>query len=274
MRFPNNLLKTVFYCFSPDEPDRPARGTGFFIRSDCREYKEDKRSHVYAVTNKHMVVGKDGKQKNTGLRVNTAQGVTQDWDYGVDDWVTFKDDRHDIAVLPLESEKKVDASPLGAILENAFLTKEMESDFRIGVGTDVMFTGRFRMHEGKPLNKPVARFGHIALYPETTVVGYDVYLIEGHSVIGFSGSPVFAYHPPIKQIIDPKRPEEKPKPFPPKLLGVLSSHWGKQDDTINHGIVGVVPTYRVLELIHDSGDARIAKTKKQDHEYFSKLPIG
>lgn len=70
----------------------------------------------------------------------------------------------------------------------------------IGPGDDVARLGRFITHDGRQRNKPLARFGNIAMMhdnaepieiaPGRHQVGL---LVECRSLSAFSGSPVFVY---------------------------------------------------------------------------------
>jgi hypothetical protein len=85
--------------------------------------------------------------------------------------------------------------------------------FDIGPGDDVFVVGRFINREGKQKNIPSVRFGNIAQMPGEPLFLDDgkeleCFLIEGRSISGFSGSPVFIH-------ISPEAPEFPE--FPPNL---------------------------------------------------------
>jgi hypothetical protein len=71
-------------------------------------------------------------------------------------------------------------------------------DFRIGIGDTVAMLGSLIGHDGKVRNSPIARFGTIAMMPGDKIknlfgADQETYLVECHSIPGFSGSPVFLF---------------------------------------------------------------------------------
>ena len=67
-----------------------------------------------------------------------------------------------------------------------------------GPGEEVVMLGRFLGYDGTEENKPVARFGNLAMAPTVPIKhpwGFTQpsFLIECRSVSGYSGSPVFIY---------------------------------------------------------------------------------
>lgn len=94
------------------------------------------------------------------------------------------------------------------------------------VGDEVSTVGLYTSHYGQMKNLPVVRIGHIALMPGEPVLthrGYAVaYLIEGKSIAGLSGSPVFANIPTTRVSTTGKLEyATEPKPVP---IGMVTGY--------------------------------------------------
>jgi hypothetical protein len=178
--------------------------------------------------------------------------------------------------------------PVSFVPEERFLSKEMYSALGIGPGSDAFLVGRFVNSEGKQQNTPCLRFGNVALEPGNDPIehpnGYrqESFLVEVHSIGGFSGSPVFVIlHPHDWQLLDSslKRLHHVNGPW---LLGV---DWGHMDDwypvkledrrtkhkdaigvTHNTGMAYVVPAWKLSDLLH-SEELKMQRKKIVDqHE--------
>ena len=140
--------------------------------------------------------------------------------------------------------------------------------------------GRFLKHDGKQTNHPVLRFGNIAMMPtmiEHPAFGIkqESFLVEVHSISGFSGSPVVA-----RVRVD----EAGFHGWKYKLLGVNWGHW-----TVKHGKVltddpedadielhmrmaMVIPTWRLRELLY--APERVEARLEGDREQQARLDEG
>ena len=273
MRFPNRMLRSVVYMTYPLTDE--STSTGFLLKKPCSKFEG--RSHAFVVTNRHVVEKEDETTAPTAIKLNTASGKTLSLPFVFADW--HLSDENDLAVLPLLGSTEAPGHLLSAVSSNYLLTEELLSEFGVGAGTEVFFTGRFAQHEGSPLNTPVARFGHISLFPETKVENEGVYLIEGLAIKGFSGSPVWAYHRPGNHFKDPKNPTDSAKDMPPRLLGIVKAHWDegnqkkkkgkKEDKAYNYGMLAVVPAHAISEFIKDK---QFDHFLEDDHKDWSKLP--
>jgi hypothetical protein len=152
-------------------------------------------------------------------------------------------------------------------------------------GDETYTVGRFINHEGKQQNTPCVRFGNIAMMPlepirmKYSAVGQECFLIEAHSLGGFSGSPVFVALTP-----SPFREDEKVRELSSGngyLLGVACGHsfdWErtKESDrnsptedgrgiTLNTGLMCVIPAWRLRDLLHSPAliSERAAEFKKR-----------
>jgi hypothetical protein len=155
------------------------------------------------------------------------------------------------------------------------LTKEVMERLKVGPGDDTFLVGRFVYADGGVRNHPSVRFGQIAMNPgEPLKTGdgrsQESFLVETHSIGGYSGSPVFVlFHPNALRATDDGTgfltPDKARGEQMVHLLGVDWGHlptkwtpikkrngeehlegWGIQQ---NSGMMGVVPAWYVQELL-------------------------
>jgi len=149
------------------------------------------------------------------------------------------------------------------------LTDEYITANNIGCGDEVHICGLLTRHFGVTRNVPIVRTGNIAAMPEEPVdLGtygkHYVYLIEGRSIGGLSGSPVFLTPPPFRIIDDGIRQTTGQRVE--YLLGIniglfeVMAHADRIPDTpldrreafletMSAGIAVVVPIQRVVEIL-------------------------
>jgi hypothetical protein len=191
--------------------------------------------------------------------------------------------------------------PLGALPEREYLyleppgllTEAELQGFGVGPGDDCVMVGRYINHKGEQLDRPVARFGNLAMMPAPAWQperSFDQlsFLVDMRSHAGFSGSPVFVYY----QSIGPRGSYE-PGDAPPGydlleqewsgviakmwLLGIDWGHLPVWDEVVdehkqkigrvctNSGIAGVVPAWKLARLLEDQRRAR----EESERELFS-----
>ncbi len=242
--------------------------------------------HIYAVTNRHLVDGSQDGQFWTIRLTRKAGGidciVTQK-----DDWL-LHEDGDDVAILRLGLK---DGLKWWAVPTEMFLDKEGVEAYGIGYGDDVFLVGRLISQSGVEKNTPVARFGTIALGADPDEpIQYrereqEAFLVECHSISGFSGSPVFVMTDRLlvgerlQKVLGwekKKSPVKESPPNPsgmtvtltsrdgrigPYLLGIDFGHiplrspvYDKKRKTdfevqTNTGIAGVVPVWKITELL-------------------------
>jgi hypothetical protein len=86
------------------------------------------------------------------------------------------------------------------------------------VGDEVFMIGRFMARDESGLNAPIARFGHLAssgveiIKQDRGGFPQESFLVEVHSISGFSGSPIFV-----------RIPTNRVKPIPNEQGGQLDS---------------------------------------------------
>ena len=202
-RIPDSALKLVVYLY-PSEADAEdgvqIGGTGFLVVIPI-PYVQPAFAHLHCVvTNAHVI--------DHGSMV-VRQGA---------EWFRHPDG-DDIAICPIGMEPKF--HKFKSMHPNMFLTKEIMAIFDVGPGDDVFIVGRFINREGKQKNIPSVRFGNIAQMPGEPLIldgkEQECFLIEGRSIPGFSGSPVFI------QIV-PEAPEFPEFPAKSKTMRTKTIH--------------------------------------------------
>jgi len=277
-----NVLDCVFYVY-PDvasaEQAKEAGGTGFFVGIPL---ESSLRNMVYAVTNRHCI---ERSGPRVVLRVNKAAGELDFIPTQPSDW-RFHPDGLDIAAMPIILSPGYQYNFIG--VQPFFLTQQKVSARAIGPGDDVFMVGRFIGHDGKQGNLPTARFGNIARMNSEPLedkngVSQDSFLVEIRSMPGYSGSPVFVYI----NVLAPRPPDFGELQLTtynhpmhgPWLLGIDWSHLSnfhpvlKEDRRtkkepqewveINTGMAGVIPAWRIQELLN-SEEFRMQRKEKDD----------
>jgi hypothetical protein len=258
LRIGDEFLECVVYIY-PDEKaaecGKEAGGSGFLVNFP-RQKEEANR--IFVVTNRHVIEDLEAPV----IRVNRADGSSKPIATNKNRWRVHPDD-DDIAAIEfhqLSSEHSFRWVDIRTALPAA-----ATQDFRIGIGDTVAMLGRLIGHDGKVRNSPIARFGTIAMMPGDKIknsfgADQETYLVECHSIPGFSGSPVFLFLNSTTRSIGG---------FPlvgigPWLLGidwyhannlervrdesgkVLESGWFVKANT---GIAGVIPSTKIQELL-------------------------
>jgi hypothetical protein len=232
---------------------------------------------LYVVTNWHVI-----RKGFRAVRFNTLEGLIDAVE--LTSWAC-----HPTADLAIHRVPDNLAYKYKYVPYNIMLTPGDVAYLDIGVGDDVVSVGRF-VHVGKQSNRPVARFGHIAMMPfEDEPIAVEHYfddhpkivrrkevsfLVESLTIPGYSGSPVFLRVPPweLREAQEgtfrrelARRFFDQPGNPAMELLGVS---WGwiyGQDEEVplkvggreckadlrpNTGMMGVVPSWKLLELLN------------------------
>jgi trypsin-like peptidase len=264
-----NVLQCVFYVYpSRDaaEAGKAAGGTGFLagVPLEINSYV----NQLYAVTNRHVITHCGSE---VVLRVNQANGRRDFISTRNRDWI-FHPDGLDVAVHPVVLSPDYQYNFVGTSL--FFLTPQIVRVRRIGPGDDVFMVGRFVGQDGTHGNLPTARFGHIGRMNAEPIkdgdgVEQDSFLVEMRSIPGYSGSPIFVYINPTlarpPSFMTPHMHQYNQAQHGPWLLGIDWSHLtsfrpvlnsNKRDKAdppqwveINSGMAGVIPAWRIQELL-------------------------
>jgi len=234
----------------------PAAGDGWLARGKC---PDDRLCHTYAVSNRHVVQGHSPlKPSAPVIRLNKHDGKYDVIPFKLEDWTCS--DEHDLAVTP------IDPSRHKCIFINTDMavTHSTMAECDIGLGDEVFMVGRFVNHEGEQRNIPAMRWGHIAMMPYEPVYHpsnesgrQESFLVEIHTIPGYSGSPVFVRPFPVQKLDVQLPTGDAPPSMSYKSLGhgpwLLGVEWGAintHNQDLNSGMSGVVPTWHLLDLLN------------------------
>jgi hypothetical protein len=263
-----DYLECVVYLYTSVEAAEVSGaggGTGFIV---AVKSGMDDHHYCYIVTNSHVI--KEGM--SPVVRLTTRKGGNEILDLLPSDW-THHPDGDDLAACPIDITLGTHKFA-GIMIHNNAVTKEKLDGVNewITVGNDVFMCGRFKNHEGKYTNTPSARFGNIAMLPQEPIRherGHDQesYLVEMRSLSGFSGSPVFVYTSKPHLYRDPDTEKVNTVWQHNAFVHFLGVDWCHIHDyervrdadgskipegwkvKNNSGMAGVIPAWKVIELI-------------------------
>ncbi len=265
------ILEHIVYLY-PDRLEADAGsehgGSGFVLAmlSDQAEsnYYLREMVHLYVVTNKHII-----ENGFHSIRFNTSDGKHDVLNTSEEEWK--RDESNDLAVFLLP--QSMDTSSDAEILMTPYpfdriVTPELVEAGDLGIGSEVMYVGRFVGHGGRARNIPSVRFGTISMMPdENDPVNQGSglkskpqvsFLVETRSRSGYSGSPVFFHTGPRlgRQKLHPGRhlvllgvdwghiPERIPLMDPGGHL-----HGSKWFVEVHAGMMGVVPGWKLRDFL-------------------------
>lgn len=288
-RIDDYILNCVIYLYPTVESARNSLnvgGSGFIVGVQSKARPET--FFTYAVTNAHVV-----NNGCTVVRVNKKDGTFDVIELADTQWIRHPN-ADDLAIASIvldQNQHKLDFW----VGDSFLITKEKIEELKIGIGDEAFIVGRFQLADGKIQNTPTVRLGHIAQMPiEPHLTEYQLqqegFLVECHSISGFSGSPVFVYIPPFAP-----RPNTDvisavwhrlllgvdwghlPIPENVKRWNADSGEWEKQKNlkvVANSAMMGVVPAWKLRELldmsqfmkVRDNQDKQWEKEKKPASE--------
>ncbi len=215
----------------------------------------------HAVTAKHVVRWIDGQRFLIGLNFKDGKAG---WFSSDMKWWYHPTDEVDAAVTVFTPTSRFD---IEYIPETAFVTEETISKYQIGIGDEIAIIGLFTRFYGKTKHIPIVRGGNIAMMPSEKLpqtdgekdCEMDVYLVEGRSIGGLSGSPVFVRH--TVHVGSLAASDGKPQTLSglghSHFLGLMRGHWdlpvslqGEQAEAVNMGVSIVVPAKKILEVLY------------------------
>jgi hypothetical protein len=212
-------------------------------------------------------VAEDIKDNPPYILVNGVDGrPTHITNFGPQWFYHPTDANADVAILEIAEQSNVDnlAVPTGD-----FVTQlDVETRESVDIGDEVFVTGLFTPAPGQNRNMPLVRHGNVAMIPDEqiqTELGFsDVYLVEGRSIGGLSGSPAFVRRTETFKIVNDGRVSEVWCPGPFKLLGLMHGHWEIRESDINNpliqhdrkhgvnlGIAIVTPASKILDILNE-----------------------
>jgi hypothetical protein len=239
-------------------------GSGFLVGVNCKT-NPAYYVHLYIVTNEHVA------RSCSVARLTNEKDEIEIKDGSFDaDWVAHPD-RDDVAVRSLGLVSQRDYWYMNT---DALLTRDALREEGIGPGDDCFMVGRYINHEGEQFDRPVVRFGNLAMLPEKIRQGdrafdQESFLVDMRSVVGFSGSMVIVYYElpgPRKWempdgrsygAVDERRLSGRAESW--WLLGIDWGHLSVLEDIIEDGkkkrvkvkssMAGVVPAWKLRELL-------------------------
>ena len=268
MRVPDRLLTSVgFVSLASPEPEY--LGTAFIVGVAGKWGN----AYTHAVTAKHVADSVDGQSYLIGVNFKDGEmgwfGSSLKW------WShPTESDTVDVAVTVFTPTPRMDVE---YISETVFATDKRIKQYNIGVGDEVNVVGLFTGFSGSQKHIPVVRTGNIAMMPsdKLPVNGgeTEVYLVEGRSIGGLSGSPVFVRHTvSIPGVAATGEPQQISGVSQLHFLGLMHGHWDlkigtdvMQAEAVNMGIAIVIPAQKILEVLYHP--ELVALRAEQDEKF-------
>jgi hypothetical protein len=292
---PSLLGSSIFLYGSEDDARAGANWGGSGVLVGIRSKANPSRTHLYAVTNDHVVT----QAGCTVVRLVKRDGEPYVLPDG--EWVPHPDG-DDLAIRPL-----------GAVADNEYWYVNaglllMPRDLgpkAVGPGDDCLMVGRYINQEFEQFDRPVVRFGNLAMLPELVhqrerSFDQESFLVDMRSHAGFSGSPVFVYYEDLgwrdlPELVEPPKTGDAFKDLQAEtealkervagrhLSGVMGKHWllgiewghlpvwgDVHDGTgpfarmqVSSGMAGVVPAWKLVELLFQKG-VEMARDKAEE----------
>ena len=265
MRIPDRLLKCVGFV-SRYEPDIEGGshirfgGTAFIVGV----LMEGNVGLAHLVTARHVANAIEPGE--TVIAMNDKDGMPLFLRTGPQKWFYHptEKDSVDVAVMPFGSPRFKEYD-IEWIPEEIFATDKRIAEFEIGLGDELVIIGLFTRFYGQAELTPLVRTGNIAMMsgdklPIRDFGEMEAYLVEGRSIGGLSGSPVFVRNTvkmPV-QTADGKLAHISGL-GQAHLLGLVHGHWDlpvsfsatEQAEAVNMGVSIIVPAKKILETLHN-----------------------
>ena len=196
MRIPDRLLKCVGFVsrYEPDDEGGSRLrfgGTAFIVGV----LMDGNVGLAHIVTAKHVAEAIEPGE--AVITMNAKDGMSLSLRTGSQKWFFHPTERDsvDVAVMPFGSPR-FNEYDIEWIPEEVFATDQRIADFEIGLGDELFIIGLFTRFFGRTTLTPIVRTGNIAMMSKDRlpIQGFgemEVYLAEGRSIGGLSGSPVF-----------------------------------------------------------------------------------
>lgn len=258
MRVSDDLLKCVGFVSRQVDPLQ-YRGTAFIVTVAAG----GSYSVAHLVTAKHVAI--ELRAGESVIAFNGKDGAPRFAQIADAPWFFHptEPDSVDVAIMPfaIPNTDDYDISP---VPERLFTTDSRISEFRIGLGDEVVSVGLFTPFFGTTRLTPIVRTGNIAMMPRDRQLisnfGHvEAYLIDGQSIGGLSGSPVFCRNTLAMPTMDQEKRVGRISGYGAlHLLGLVHGHYdlptsfadGERSAPANTGISIVVPAKKILEVLH------------------------
>jgi hypothetical protein len=258
MRIADEIIKSVGFVSCDTDPLNYA-GTAFVVQVPFDEHS----GCLHLVTAKHVadVVGADfviGFNGKDGKPLFVKNGGVQ-WYFH-----PKEPDSVDVAVIPFASSRirDYDISPIPVQI---FADQARINEYDIGLGDEIFSVGLFTQYFGLTTLIPIVRTGNIAMMPKEPVpLGRfgltEVYLAEGRSIGGLSGSPVFCRNTvKMPGVNEQGQIRHVAGVGQIHLLGLMHGHWDLPMDfsesdkleAVNMGVSIVIPAKKILEVLYN-----------------------
>jgi hypothetical protein len=239
-------------------------GTGLLGLAMCEDM-----GNCILITAKHVVDSIHGDA--FAVRINRRDGGTECKTVHKAATIAFDNKGLDLAIFPFSLGNPTEYEASMIPLTSDAWNWQIEALGEPSPGDEVCVVGLYTTHYGHIKNIPVVRIGHIAALPEEQVMtdqGYVLgYLIECHSIAGFSGSPVYWTVPPLHFKAEQKRPMQFPN-YTYVPLGILIGYHviESKEDAI------LVPQFQIAEEDRDYGQ-QSEKTEERRTGFGVVIPI-
>ncbi len=263
----SEIKKCITFIYIKDENgERKPNGTGFLVSVNV-ESRPDSYV-IYLVSAKHVLQYNQKFYDEIAIRLNRRE--TNDSEFidiptGMIPIFTHAEPDVDLVVIPITSFFRKDFPKIydfKHIPQEMVTTKEIIETLKIAEGDEIFFCGLFVSHPGQERNQPIARFGKVSLLSDERVEYIpdknlpskflDLYLMECLSFGGNSGSPVFFYLPPLRDLrrinyLDPRI----------YFAGVISGSFDVTEIQAslniilsqNVGIAAVIPSFKLHDIL-------------------------
>jgi hypothetical protein len=232
-------------------------GTAFLVQVPY----DDQYGALHIVTAKHVA---DAVGANCIIAMNGKDGHPLYAKSDSSQWFFHptEADSVDAAVLPFATTR-TDEYDISPIPLGIFATEKRIAEYGIGLGDEVFSVGLFTKYFGKTSLVPIVRTGNLAMIPReriplNTFGLADAYLVEGRSIGGLSGSPVFCRDtlkmPGVNEQGQVKHVAGLGQIH---LLGLIHGHWdlpvdfsdSERAEAVNMGISIVIPAKKIVEIL-------------------------
>lgn len=259
MRVSDKVLRCVVFIGVKKSGGFEPLGTGFVCMVQQRQ-----AGFQYVVTAQHVL---NNLKEPISIRVNRKNGEAE-YLTAPRGWYYHPDDTRfvDVAVAPILL--KPDMYDVVVVPTRDFCKEEFITARDIGIGEELFYPSLFMHRRGMHRNHPVMRFGTLAAMPVEPVITKSgpikAYLMEGRSIGGHSGAPVFInFMAPRNYYAD--KPIMLPHPNQAqayRFLGLIRGYLKAKDTGeyltddpqtedlwINSGISTIIPASEIIDTL-------------------------